>query len=415
MKVLVSAIACNPSGSSESHFGWQAVLAISKLHDVWVVTSERYRSAIEEAREQGEVPRNVQFLFHGLIRPWHQNRLIARFQSWLEYRRWAKTLPPKLAGWHQEIGFDVAHHVTYATWRVASPLRKLGIPFIWGPVGGGEVFPKSLLHVVSRPARIFERLRDCSNWVASFSPAIRQSAKQAAKVFVANKETADQLLRVGTAEEKIEELSAAFFSSEHFRKFEAPFKAWDGRLEIFAGGNLEGRKGVAIALKALRRVADQGIDFRYTLGGRGPEFEYLQRLAKDLDLADRVAFTEGFSGDSYAQRLASSHVYLLPSLRDSAGLTLMEAMLSRCVPVVADCGGPGTIVTEDCGCKLPTVSEEKMVEAIAEKIVLLATSPEIRQRLGDEARARIMNFYSADHYIRKIERAYAEAVVGASH
>jgi len=67
------------------------------------------------------------------------------------------------------------------------------------------------------------------------------------------------------------------------------------------------------------------------------------------------------------------------------------------------------------GCKLPTVSEEKMVEAIAEKIVLLATSPEIRQRLGDEARARIMNFYSADHYIRKIERAYVEAVAGTSH
>jgi glycosyltransferase involved in cell wall biosynthesis len=48
-----------------------------------------------------------------------------------------------------------------------------------------------------------------------------------------------------------------------------------------------------------------------------------------------------------ALELRAAHIYLLPSLRDSAGITLAEAMLAGCVPVVADCAGPGEIVTEE--------------------------------------------------------------------
>lgn len=51
----------------------------------------------------------------------------------------------------------------------------------------------------------------------------------------------------------------------------------------------------------------------------------------------------------YWKELAASHVFLLPSLGESSGLTMMEAMLAGCAPFVADCGGPAHIVTEACG------------------------------------------------------------------
>jgi hypothetical protein len=38
----------------------------------------------------------------------------------------------KLCAQHQ---FDLAHHVTYSSWRVPSPLWQLDLPFVWGPVG----------------------------------------------------------------------------------------------------------------------------------------------------------------------------------------------------------------------------------------------------------------------------------------
>ena len=78
-----------------------------------------------------------------------------------------------------------------------------------------------------------------------------------------------------------------------------------------------------------------------------------------------------WTGADYLKELGESHVFLLPSLRESAGITMMEAMLAGCVPVVADCGGPAHIVTDDCGWKIPVGGRAGMIDALAEAIATL--------------------------------------------
>ena len=46
---------------------------------------------------------------------------------------------------HQEIEFDVVHHVTFVKYSTPSFLSLLPVPFVWGPVGGGESAPKTFL------------------------------------------------------------------------------------------------------------------------------------------------------------------------------------------------------------------------------------------------------------------------------
>ena len=121
----------------------------------------------------------------------------------------------------------------------------------------------------------------------------------------------------------------------------------------------------------------------------GPEVPHLKTLAARLGLQREVLFTDGLSGEDYRRELGATHVFLLPSFRESAGLTMMEAMLAGCVPVVADCGGPGFIVTEECGYKIPFINREQMVAQIAETIINLDRERNIILEKGRAAAQRI--------------------------
>jgi hypothetical protein len=159
MKILLSVIACTPYHGSENYGGWTAVKCLARDHNVWVITSKRNRPDLEKAETEGLVPQNVHFSYAGDFHEWHRIRLIARLQSWKEYVSFSKAILPVARDLHQAVKFDLVHHVNYATWRVASPLWKLGIPFIFGPIGGNERFPLRFFPMLSYSAAGFELFR----------------------------------------------------------------------------------------------------------------------------------------------------------------------------------------------------------------------------------------------------------------
>ena len=121
-------------------------------------------------------------------------------------------------------------------------------------------------------------------------------------------------------------------------------------------------------------------------------------------------FGDALSGLAYQEELLKSHIYLLPSLRENAGRTLMEAMLAGCVPIVADCGGPGDIVTDQCGFRVPLSSPEEMAGAIAAIVCKLDADRSLFKALGLAAHDRIATHYSEDHYLQSIEEIYNRAL-----
>ena len=126
MKILVSAIACNPYQGSENSVGWLAVRALARDHEVWVLTGRRAEADLQRARAEGLVPDRVHFVFAGQCAPWHPNRLRARLQGWREYQAFSRAILPVARSLHAAEKFDLVHHVTYVTWRVASPLGNWG-------------------------------------------------------------------------------------------------------------------------------------------------------------------------------------------------------------------------------------------------------------------------------------------------
>jgi glycosyltransferase involved in cell wall biosynthesis len=417
-KILISAVACDPYSGSEALHGWHVCRSLAELGDLWLLVHAEHRPGLDKAQANGLVPENMRFIFVGENRPYAENRMFARFQSWSRYMSFSRSILRVAQEWHAREHFDLAHHVTYSTWRVGSPLWRLGIPFVWGPISGTEVFPFGrFAHILSPSAKAFEMARILGGLYSQAMPAVRSSIRQAFHIFAAHREAVPHLARLRGTTEGISVLSYYTFTPETITSFAR--SSWPTRpsgepLKILAGGNLEGRKGVAIALEGLAIAKKAGAKFSYRVTGRGSELPHLQALAEKLGIAQDVCIGQGFKREDYVRELQDTDVYLLPSLREGGGLTMMEAMLAGCVPIVADAGGPGTAVADGCGVRVPIETPEQMAREIGAAIVRLDQRRHLLGQIGQAAITHISQQYAHARFIAAIQEVYDGALAAAA-
>jgi glycosyltransferase involved in cell wall biosynthesis len=409
MKILASAVACHPYGGSEIYFGWSAVKCLAQDHQLWVITTGSNKPLIEKAQTEGLIPSNVRFAYAGrFITTCHPNRMLARIQSWQEYMWFTKDSLRVARELHEVEKFDLVQHITYSTWRVASPMWQLDIPFVYGPIAGNELFPFRFFPILSWVGAAFELARKTSNVVARFSPKVRRSIRRADHVFAVTQESEQLVKTLRGSNVGVSQLSPGFYSptkAAEFSRF-VPEKKTDGILRLYAAGNLGGQKCIALAFHALTLVKKNGAKFRYLLGANGPEISYLKKLVVRLDLTQEVIFGDAMSRADYQQELGNTHIYLLPSMRETVGLTMMEAMLAGCVPIVADNGGPRITVMEDCGYKIPVSTPKRMAEAIAKVIISIDRDRKIISEIGAAASKRIAQNFTEENYRQAVNAVY---------
>ncbi len=391
--------------------GWKAAVALGRRHRVHVLTSASEKQAIGHALDAEPRP-NLSFTYFGDNSPYHENRLIARLQSWCRYLVWVKQSLSHARQLVSNDHFDIAHHVTYSSWRVASPLWRLDIPFVWGPVGGVAEYPRHLRAKLSFRSAAFEVARGLSSQFGYRSNNLRKCVRNASAVIASNRETLEKLTQLRGNHCGLHMLFPTFFTQEQMESLDQDpeSKPRPDPLRVFAGGNIIGSKGITFALEALRIATNQGVNAVFTIGGYGPEIPFLRRKARLLGLVDKVNFHPGFIGAEYRNELKSSHLVLMPSFRENAGITMLEAMLAGCVPVIVDASAQGDVVNESCGFKIPVGKAEEISQGLAEALVLLARKPELRISMGRNAAGLVKQRYHEAAYIEGLERIYAEAL-----
>lgn len=460
LNILACAYAANPKMGSESFVGWSALQSLAKHHRITAIVHGHNREEIEKALPQLTQRDNLKFHFIGETHNWHPSRLLARFQDWHWLHQWSKDAHQLARQLVAKEEFDLAHHLTIATWRMPSPLGGLGIPLIWGPVGGGESFPFSFYRILSPVSRAFEFLRWTGNQTTLRSGRMRRFARSVSVALGNNPETLTALRSLGIPADRVCYLSQSFLGPEKFinldkgkRIQEQGFGITGGEegvrgpvgvgaqrgettgtppessilnpesiilnpdspsnppLRIFAGGNLEGRKGVAIALQALSLFGERGNAFTFTYGGFGPELKHLQKLAASLNFgAGKVSLGNHFDGAQYHSELAQAEIYLLPSLREGAPVTMIEAMASGCVPIVANAGGAPMVVDDTCGFVVPITNPNKMARDICTILEKLTNDRPLLATLSRAAWQRTRERCMEDAYLRGVEDAYLAAL-----
>ncbi len=389
---------------------------VARNHDVWLLTSERCREGMEGAVKSGAVPGNVKVFYAGPSFKKPKNAMRAKLSEWPYYRRFLADSWPVAERLHSEVGFDLVHHVTFATWRVGVPYWKLGIPLVFGPIGGGEQFDLRFLPYLSLPSAAFELLRVVSNWRSARDQNVIDTVHHSSVVLVSTPETGQITKKMAGPGTKFVELSVTSFPEKMLQSFPEPLpNRYEGPLRLFGAGTLEGRKGVLLVLHAMKRISNLGrnISYRFCMGG--PEAEFLRGKVQRMGLQNSVQLTESPPRQEYESLVRKAHIYLLPSLRDNSPVSLLEAMLNGCAPIVAGCGGPNLIVTEDCGIRIPLSRPDAFIEKMVEVILKLDDDRKLLETLGHNAVRRVQMAYSETSYAKTLEQTYRMAMGQKGH
>ena len=290
----------------------------------------------------------------------------------------------------RQVKFDAIHHLTWAGIRAPTFLGSLGAPLIIGPVGGGETSPRSLRDKIGTRGRMLEWIRDISNATITLNPVVRKGFRDAAVIFVSTSDT--QNLFKGSFYNK-----TVVFSQLGLTELPpVRQRQWSLPLKFLYAGRLLYWKGVHIALRAFAELTSTGIDARFTIVGDGPERSRLEQEAASPALRNRVEFIPRVPQRKLFELYDTHDLLLFPSLHDSGGYVVLEA-LSHGLPVVClDLGGPNEIVTTNSGVVVSASgggkNTEQLATSMAAAISQLLEAPEKMAELSTGAIARAQEF-----------------------
>jgi colanic acid/amylovoran biosynthesis glycosyltransferase len=220
----------------------------------------------------------------------------------------------------------------------------------------------------------------------------------------------DRLVENGCPREKIEVVPIGFKVSE-FPRFERK-PPTDGTVVMSTVARLVEKKGHEWALQALAQARRDLPRLRYLIGGEGPRDADLRRLVAELDLGDIVEFLGLLDADEVLDVYRRSDFFVLPSVTaadgdmEGQGLVLQEAQATG-LPVIATLhnGFPEGVVDGETGFLVP----ERDPDAIAQRVVALATDAPLRQRMGAAARSFVEKKYEIAGICRDLVETYREA------
>jgi glycosyltransferase involved in cell wall biosynthesis len=392
-KVLLAAYACRPGQGSEPGVGWNMARELAQHHQVWVLTRENNRPAIEAELAQHPIA-NLEVIYcplPGIFRRWQQG-------SWavhIHYALWqfaayaiARRLLPT-------VHFDVSHHVTYGRYCTPSFLAFLPIPFVWGPVGGGESAPFAFWQDFSLRGWFYELLRNLSRGLGEINPLVRYTAQRSAIVLASTPETRDRLQKLGAQRIEMVSGQTGINAEElaHLKTLAQDTLTQGTQSTIFLSlGRLLHWKGFHLGLQAFAQANLP--DAEYWIVGEGTELSRLEALVEKLGIGNRVRFWGSLPRDKALSLLGGCNVLVHPSLHDFSPTVCLEAMAAGKPVLCLELGGPGCQVTEETGWRVAVGDRAQTIQAMAEAMVQLATDAPLRQRMGTAGQMRVEKFYN---------------------
>jgi len=385
LHILLSAYACEPDRGSEPGVGWNWVRHLARDHDVWVITRSNNRGVIEAALAQKPLP-NAHFIYFDLPR-WARFWKRRSFGLRPYYYLWQAGAYFAARRIHRRVGFDLVHHVTFVKYWMPSFVAALPVPFVWGPVGGGESAPEPFRRRFSSRGKVYDLARRVARAIGSADPFVILTARRAALALATTEQTASRMRALGCRDVLV--FSEAGLSEEDLALLTRIPVRSEPEFRIVSVGNLLHLKGFDLSLQAFARFVERGGGGQYWLIGDGPERQRLEAFVRRLGISQRVKFWGRMSRTEVLEKLTQCDVLVHPSLHDSGGWVCLEAMAAARPVVCLDLGGPGLQVTEETGIKVPAHMPEQVIHDLALAFETLAGNPELRARLGLGGRARV--------------------------
>jgi glycosyltransferase involved in cell wall biosynthesis len=166
-------------------------------------------------------------------------------------------------------------------------------------------------------------------------------------------------------------------------------------------GRLSEEKGVQYLTKAAHGLMERGVtSFELILAGDGRERASLEGLVEKLGLRGKCTFPGSLDRESVRRYMQDCDVFVLPSLIETFGIVVGEAMACGKPVIATRCGGPEFVVTNETGLLVDVANPDALADAMLKFI-----NGSVR---FDEAtiRSSVVDRFGEDTFIKNISAVY---------
>ena len=408
--LLMAAYQCGPGMGSVSQIGWEWFIRTAQRRPVTLVTHTRNRSAIEA---QGPLPAQAEVIY--IDTEWFAGPL---------YRLARKVFPHSEHGVFLVASLDyfvfdalalrvlrrlqpmrpwsALHIVTPVTLAAPSRLHKLGLPVVWGPLNCGLHSPAGFETLLRHERPWLIRLRELPRLLDGLMGSTRHT-----RVLL----TATRATRAAVPARHRERCHDMLENGVDLSRFVAtpwpPAPDTTQPLNVLFVGRMIALKGVTLLLRAVAQLTQQGHAIALTLVGDGPEKAQWMAEAQVLGIGAHTRFTGALPLQAVAGEMQACHVFCLPSVRESGGAVLLEAMASGRPVVAIAHGGPAELVDEHVGCAIAPTDPDDVVTQLVHALADVASHPTTWAAKGQMGRQRVLAHHDWEQKISAAQGIYA--------
>lgn len=416
-RVLVIAEAANPEWVSVPLVGWSLAKALCDVAEVHIVTQVRNRDAflragLAEGRDFTAIDSE------GIAKPMHQFASFLRRgdgKGWtietaiasLSYPYFEHLLWKRFGADIRSGKYDLVHRVTplspTMTSSIAPKVAATGVPFILGPLNGGVPWPKGFDSERRREREWLSYVRG----LYKLDPRRGRTLRAARAIIAGSRHTASEI--PAPYRDKVTWLPENAIDPARFNLISAQDLSTPLRACFI--GRLVPYKGPDMLIEASTPLLREG---RLTLDiiGDGPMMEALRAQTEREGVGPAVTFHGNLPHTSVQSVAARSNLLTFPSIREFGGGVVLEAMALGVVPLIVDYAGPGELVTEATGYKVPVGSRAEIVARFRARLEAIADDPSALPRISREARETALTHFTWSAKALQIRRLYDWVLAG---
>lgn len=402
--VLLVAHHCNPDWTSEALIGWKWVRELRERVDLHVATHIRNERWISAHGDPGckihyvDTEKLAKRINWANDKLWGSkailNKSALEVLTQLAFDKHVTRLAKRLI---RDEGVELIHRVSPISPRYPTRLGRLGVPLIVGPVNGGMQMPEGFPEIAAKEKAGFQSVRRLARLLHWLKP----TWKYTSRILLATRTT--QTVIPDAYHDRCEIFCENGVDVAQFD--DTPIPSTVFRINYL--GRLIPCKGVDMLLQALARMQFSG-SWRLDVVGDGPERERLESLAEELELSERVVFHGNVHNTRVAGFLQNCDVSCLPSVRESGGSGVLEALAAGRPVIAVAHGGPAETLDSEVGILVPPDGTEAVIQGFADALDRLASDPGLRRRLGSAGRERIERLYAWPRRAERMLGMYGE-------
>ena len=381
-KILVLAYCVSPYQGSEFAVAWNYISYMSRHNSLTVLfgcsdNNLGETQTMDKYIQENFIP-DVSFVAvkaTPLIKflNWPNVKGFWPYSFYYAYRFWHKQVYKMAKELLKKEKFDLVHYVGPIGYREPGYLWKLGLPYVWGPIGGANNVPVQLLKEMSLNGKLKFLFRNVANTLQfHINPRLKKAL------------SATDILLTATTENREKFLKAYYKDSiylpengiiEIHRLNLEKFKNID-KIRLIIVGRLCLRKAVRLLLEALKMLKTQN-KIHLDIVGDGPEMHSLKKYAHQYFLDDMITWHGQLPRNNAVKLFDNAHLNVITSISEGNPTTIWEAM-SYGVPTMSfDHCGMHDILTETSGIRIPIHKKYKdCVTAFANGLDAIVEHPD---------------------------------------